>query len=344
MSAYRAVGWNRQKKRYDLILVTGIALYLCVFIGLGVALFPTATAETLLLRGAGTAAFFLLHVILSIGPLCRLNPRFLPLLYNRRHMGVTMFLLGLFHAIFSLIQYHALGEMNPVKHLFVGNPNYGSLHAFPFETLGAAALLILFLMAATSHDFWLANLSAPVWKKLHMMVYVAYGLLVMHVTLGVLQTERHPALAALVGVGLAWVIGLHLLAGFRERRLDAPRDGDAKDGWIDICAVDDIPNGRAHILCAAGERIAIFHYDGNVAAVSNACQHQNGPLGEGRVINGCIVCPWHGFEYKPETGASPPPFHEKICTFRTRVQDGRVYVDPTPRKPGAHTAPSQAKQ
>jgi len=36
----------------------------------------------------------LLHIILSIGPLCRLDSRFLPLLYNRRHLGVTMFLLS----------------------------------------------------------------------------------------------------------------------------------------------------------------------------------------------------------------------------------------------------------
>jgi len=38
---------------------------------------PNATAETLLIRGFGTAALLLLHVILCIGPLCRLDRRFL---------------------------------------------------------------------------------------------------------------------------------------------------------------------------------------------------------------------------------------------------------------------------
>jgi len=47
---------------------------------------PNATAETLLIRGFGTARLLLLHVILCIGPLCRLDRRFLPLLYNRRHL------------------------------------------------------------------------------------------------------------------------------------------------------------------------------------------------------------------------------------------------------------------
>ena len=61
------------------------------------------------------------------------------------------------------------------------------LSTFPFELLGVLALIICSLMAATSHDFWLATLTAPVWKALHMLVYVAYGLLVAHVALGSLQ-------------------------------------------------------------------------------------------------------------------------------------------------------------
>lgn len=39
-------------------------------------------------------------------------------------------------------------------------------------------------MAATSHDFWLKNLTAPVWKRLHMLVYAAYALLLAHLLLG----------------------------------------------------------------------------------------------------------------------------------------------------------------
>ena len=108
--AYQAVGWNRAKKIYDAVLASGLAIYLGTFLGLGALLQPDATAETLLIRALGTAAILLLHVILCIGPLCRLDRRFLPLLYNRRHLGVTMFILALAHGIFALIQFHALGD------------------------------------------------------------------------------------------------------------------------------------------------------------------------------------------------------------------------------------------
>ncbi len=108
MSAgYRAISWNRQKRLYDGVLAAGIAGYLALFVALELAVHPDATIETTLIRALGTAAFLLLHVMLAIGPLCRLDRRFLPLLYNRRHLGVTMFLLGLAHGGFALLQFHA---------------------------------------------------------------------------------------------------------------------------------------------------------------------------------------------------------------------------------------------
>ena len=336
---YQAIGWNRTKKIYDAVLAGGLAAYLAVFVGMGSLLHPNASAETLLIRGFGTAALLLLHVILSIGPLCRLDRRFLPLLYNRRHLGVVMFVLALAHGTFSLVQFHAFGDRNPLLSVFVSNTRFDSLADFPFQALGFFALLILFLMAATSHDFWLHNLTAPVWKRLHMFVYLAYGLLIGHVTLGALQSETSPILAIVMGAGLTAVTVLHLSAAVVERRKDRPIAPSAQ-GYVPVCEIAAIPDNRACIVSCGGERIAVFKYDGRVSAVSNVCQHQNGPLGEGKIIDGCITCPWHGYQYLPDTGASPPPFTEKVATFRTMVVGNRVYVHPAPLPPGTRVEPS----
>ena len=336
---YRAVGWNRQKRIYDSIVVGGIVAYLGLFIGLGVALFPEATIETILLRALGTCALLLLHIVLSIGPLARLDARFLPLLYNRRHLGVATFLVGLFHATFALIQFHALGNENPLVSVLISNTRWSSISSFPFQQLGLAALLILFLMAATSHDFWLKNLTAPVWKSLHMAVYVAYALLVMHVALGALQTEKSPWLALVLCTGVAWILALHLIAGWRERARDVELS-PARDGFVDVCAVLDIPEKRAHVATISGERVAVFKYDGKISALSSVCQHQNGPLGEGRVIDGVITCPWHGYQYRPDCGRSPEPFTERVPTFKVRIVAGRVLVDPRPLPAGTSVEPA----
>jgi nitrite reductase/ring-hydroxylating ferredoxin subunit len=86
--------------------------------------------------------------------------------------------------------------------------------------------------------------------------------------------------------------------------------------------------------------VAVFRYDGQVSALSNVCQHQNGPLGEGRILDGCVTCPWHGYQYRPEDGASPPPFRERVPTFRVRVEGGRILVDPRPLPAGTRVEPA----
>lgn len=95
------------------------------------------------------------------------------------------------------------------------------------------------------------------------------------------------------------------------------------------------------ITCLAGERVAVFRYEGRVSALSNVCQHQNGPIGEGRIVNDCVVCPWHGYEYLPESGASPPPFVERVPTFNVRLVGGRVQVHPIPNQPGTRVEPAR---
>ena len=123
--SYQAVGWNRQKKIYDaVVIVLGVVLYLALFVGVG-AWHCTRQRPGRRCSSAplGTAAFLLLHVVLSIGPLCRLDRRFLPLLYNRRHLGVvTMFLLGPGCTAGSRCSSSTrLGDVNPLVSVLIGN-------------------------------------------------------------------------------------------------------------------------------------------------------------------------------------------------------------------------------
>src|SRR5947199_3759018 len=262
---YVAIGWNRQKRVYDLVLLAGIVSYLGIFITLGNLWFPFATAETLIIRASGSAAFLLLHVVLCIGPLCRLDSRFLPLLYNRRLLGVVTFLLGAVHGIFSIIQFHSLGDKDALVSLLTSDQNFGSLPDFPFQQLGFLALLILFVMAATSHDFWLRNLTPPIWKALHMLVYVAYAFLIGHVTLGLLQSETSPVLAIATGAGLVTVLSLHLAAASRERVVDLKKLTSVGKGFVDAGSVESIPEKCAAVVSVSGERVAIFKFDGKIS-------------------------------------------------------------------------------
>jgi nitrite reductase/ring-hydroxylating ferredoxin subunit/DMSO/TMAO reductase YedYZ heme-binding membrane subunit len=345
---YSAVKWNHNKKVYDALMLGAVALYLAGFFLVGKLAWRGAAAigdVVLLMRALGTCALLMLHVVLCIGPLARLDRRFLPLLYNRRHLGVATFVLGLAHAALAVGYYHGFGRLNPLVSLLSSNTNYGSLTAFPFEVLGLLALAVLFLMAATSHDFWQKNLGPSLWKALHMLVYPAYGLLVLHVALGALQSEAGGLYPTLLGIGAATVIGLHLMTGYRERareRREAPGD---RGTWIDVGSVDEIQEARAKVVCLPGrDRVAVFRYGGRISAVTNVCAHQRGPLGEGKVIDGCITCPWHGWEYRPQDGQSPPPFAERIATYRVRVEGRRIFLNPEPLPPGTRVEPARIEE
>ena len=331
---FQAVQWNRAKITYDLVLAACVALYLAVFTAASIGSPAPVDWTDLRLKAFGSYAFLMLSVILCIGPLARLSPRFLPLLYNRRHFGVAMAVIAALHGWSMFEWYIGLGVL-PSLLEELGNPAaYASFIGFPFKLLGMAALAILFVMAATSHDYWQQYLSPRAWKTLHMAAYAAYGLVVMHVALGALQKPAGLFMPALAFASLGLVGTLHLVAGWREWGAD--RDNTAE--WIALFPPGAIADQQARVVTAGGERIAIFRDGAMVAAVTNLCAHQQGPLGEGRVIDGCITCPWHGYQYRLSDGCAPAPFTEKLATYPLRLRDGMLELDPRPLPPGTPAA------
>ena len=339
---YHAIFWNDQKKKYDKILWVGILLSILSFVIFQLIFRPTITAETIIIRATAFTAIILLHIILSIGPLSRIDPRFLPLLYNRRHLGVSMFFIALIHSVFCIIQYHVLGDTNAILSIFTSNVKYNSISEFPFQVLGFFSIIILFLMAATSHDFWLNNLGRRTWKVLHMMVYLAYGMIILHVALGTLQYETRPAYWVLLITGFLGITGLHLFAGFKEtKRLEADKKRLTEKGFYEFCSINELKENRAKTVFIDGENIAIFKYDQKLSAVHNVCKHQMGPLGEGKIVKGCITCPWHGYQYHPENGQSPPPFTEKVKTYEVKLNKDIIWVNPVPKAEGTFVEPAK---
>ena len=337
---YKSIIWNRQKIIYDLALWGAVLIFVLSFIAFQLVYHPDINLQTLIIRSSAIASFFILHIILMIGPLCRIEKRFLPILYNRRHMGVSMFLLALIHGMMGIVQFHTLGDVGPLESLFTANQKYGSISQFPFQILGFSALIILMMMAITSHDFWLKNLSPRVWKVLHMFVYLAYGLIVLHVLTGALQYEDNPIYWVILIIGFLILGSLHVIAGIKEVRNLRLKSGLEKNGFFEVCAVTDINEDCGKTFFLNGENIAIFKYDAKISAVNNVCKHQMGPIGEGKIIDGCITCPWHGYQYLPENGQSPPPFNEKLATYDTKVYDGTVWVNPIPKEEGTFVKPS----
>ena len=344
---YQAISWNRFKRVYDFFIILGIMVYIgtFVFISINSHIQPSdINLEIVLIRALGTCALVLLHLILAIGPLARLSILFKPLLYNRRHLGISLAIIATAHVLLASIWYHGYGVIPILESLLISNPNYTDPLRFPFEFYGAAAYLIILVMALTSHNFWQKFFTPPVWKLMHMCVYPAYILVLAHVLFGFIQTEGKSGDLYFLGAAGGTLALLHLGTGIKEWFADK-RTQPRKDGWTRLCRATSIQNDHAKgFTLKNGDKIAVFRYNKKyIVAVANACAHQNGPLCEGRIINGRIVCPWHGYEYIPVNGRSPEPFTEKISTYKVRIRSGMVEVDNNPNPPGTRSKPAIIK-
>ena len=340
---YIPVQWNKNKYIYDAVMLAGTALFLIAFLNLTPPVLDherPITPQIHNARAFGACAFMMLTVILCIGPLARLDERFLPLLYNRRHFGVMTAFVALTHASYIVDWYFAFSPTGKYEALLSANTSFGQLAGFPFEIFGIFALLVLMILAATSHDFWMKFLSPPLWKRIHYLIYPAYLSVVAHVSLGILQDQKNHLFTVIFISGSATVGLLHVLAALKERKRDA-QNAAADADWVRVCDVTEMRDGFAKIkLLADGNRVAVYLTDGKLSAISNACAHQNGPLGEGRVINCLVTCPWHGFQYEVASGRSPAPFTEKVPTYNLRLEGTAVLVDPTANAPGTFVEPT----
>lgn len=72
---------------------------------------------------------------------------------------------------------------------------------------------------------------------------------------------------------------------------------------VNLGPVDAIPCGEGRNYEVAGERIAVFHLrSGEIFAVQALCPHKNGPLADGLVGNGMVICPLHAWKFDLKTG------------------------------------------
>ncbi|MGE0313730.1 MAG: nitrite reductase small subunit NirD [Lautropia sp.] len=99
--------------------------------------------------------------------------------------------------------------------------------------------------------------------------------------------------------------------------------------WVDVCAVDDIPEfGARRIARPMGLPVAVFRSQGErVHALLDRCPHMGGPLSQGIVAAEHVFCPLHNWAIALIDGHAREPDVGRTPTFRCRVAQGRVLLD-----------------
>lgn len=96
--------------------------------------------------------------------------------------------------------------------------------------------------------------------------------------------------------------------------------------FVKVLQVEDLPIGKSAIVLVDDVEIALFNYKDEIHAVANKCPHKGGPLGEGRVQEGVIVCPGHEWRFELKTGNSMQNPEMRVQVFPVRVKDEKIYV------------------
>lgn len=64
----------------------------------------------------------------------------------------------------------------------------------------------------------------------------------------------------------------------------------------------DIPEGRPVKAKLGINALAVVRQGETVLALHDTCAHAGGPLSQGTIDDGCLVCPWHGSTYRLADG------------------------------------------
>jgi 3-phenylpropionate/trans-cinnamate dioxygenase ferredoxin subunit len=97
--------------------------------------------------------------------------------------------------------------------------------------------------------------------------------------------------------------------------------------FVKIGVASDVPDGRAETFDVEDRRIAIYRLDGAYFAIEDVCTHDGGPLAEGDVDAGEVICPRHGARFDIRTGAVRcMPAVTPVETYPVRVDGDDLYV------------------
>jgi len=97
--------------------------------------------------------------------------------------------------------------------------------------------------------------------------------------------------------------------------------------FVKIGTESDLPaiNEVKELPCD-GRMLCISNVNGAIGALDNTCLHRGGPLGEGVIEGGKVICPWHGWAWDPKTGQAQVA-GAKIAVYAVKIEGGDVLVE-----------------
>ncbi|MBW4428762.1 MAG: NifU family protein [Nostoc desertorum CM1-VF14] len=96
--------------------------------------------------------------------------------------------------------------------------------------------------------------------------------------------------------------------------------------WMKVATLDEVPEFSVVVVQLAGTSLILHRQGATVKCYRNGCAHLGSPLEKGKVENGIITCPSHGFQYKLETGECLTAPDISLQSYPVKIKGDKVFV------------------
>jgi nitrite reductase (NADH) small subunit len=86
------------------------------------------------------------------------------------------------------------------------------------------------------------------------------------------------------------------------------------------------PPGEAREAACGAKLICIANSGGEISAMDNVCPHRGGPLGQGIIEDGKLICPWHAWAFDTKTGVAVHTPNAKVEIYEVKIEGEDVLV------------------
>src|SRR4051794_8708361 len=95
---------------------------------------------------------------------------------------------------------------------------------------------------------------------------------------------------------------------------------------IKVGTLAQLPADSVMEVMVDEEPYAVCNVGGTVSALSGICIHRGGPLGQGQIHKGHVVCPYHLWEFDCATGEYHYDPTRRVPTYDVKVEAGEIFL------------------
>lgn len=98
--------------------------------------------------------------------------------------------------------------------------------------------------------------------------------------------------------------------------------------WLRLCSTADLPaEGEARELAIGQRTFCAAMVESHLTVTDNECPHRGGPLGQGVIEHGRVICPWHAWAFDLRTGCALHNARACIHIYPTRLEGEDVLIE-----------------